>query len=229
VKTLLAIHSWPGANEIVARHWPYFLKQGADEIWGIGTNDNGCKWPEGIQWQNVGRNSYIDGSHLPQRMLDTLTQMLSLDLWNTLILTEYDTVFFNRIPVENLKHCLAGHYAGGPTWGSKANCFYHNPWVFDRNIVMDFVVEGHDAIKEGICPDRHRGQPPAAECSPDVFFAYIAQRLGYTVQDDLWREYSRNDLKDPERLEGARKAYQDGVDIIHGIKTQDELNYITQP
>jgi len=131
--------------------------------------------------------------------------------------------------MEGFHNCLAGHMAGGPTWGSRATCFYHNPWVFDRGIVVDFIKEGQKAISEGICADRQRGQPPVAECSPDVFFAYVAEQLGCEVQDDLWREYSRNDLKDHERLEGARKAYWDGVNIIHGIKTQDELTYITKP
>jgi hypothetical protein len=225
--TLLAIHSYPGGNDAFARHWPFFQNQKADTIFGIGTTDGQCTWPPDINGTlNIGKNSYIDGPHLPNRMIDTVEQMLALE-WQVMILCEYDTLFLNRIKVEKMTEPLASHYAGGPTWGSKASCFYHAPWIWKRDAASEFIVVGTEAIRDGICPDRQRGQPPSAECSPDVFFAYVSEKMpGGSVQKNLWTEYSRNDLKDTGRLEGARKAYREGIDIIHGVKTKEELDYI---
>src|SRR5262252_94019 len=227
--TLLAIHSYPGGNAAMERHWEYFQRQGADEVWGIGTTDGKCKWPQDMKFTlDIGANSYIDGPHLALRLVDTVHTFLPLD-WDILMIAEYDTVFFNRIPVEKMKLGLAGYMAGGKTWGSKAEHFYHNPWLFRREIAPHFVELGRKAIEEGVCPGREPGQAPVPDCSPDVFFGFIAEELALKVQDDLWTEFSRNSLDRPGDLKEAQKAFRAGVDIIHGIKTKHELEYITKP
>jgi len=226
-RTFLAIHSYPGANDTVARHWRYFLRQKAQKIYGIGTEGGGCEWPGGNHTE-IGKNSYIDGPVLPMRMLDTIDFFLPLD-WDILIIAEYDTVIFNRIEVEWMNRCLAGHLAGGKTWESKAEHFYHNPWLFDHGVAEDFVRTGREAIADGICGKKTENAYATPEGSPDVFFGYMAEYLGLDVQDDLWTQYSQNDLKDHARLVGAREAFLNNVDVIHGIKTKDELDYITQP
>lgn len=222
---LLAIMSYPGGNDTMARHWPYFQNQKADWVYGIGTIDGKCQWPEGIRSSlDVGENRYIDGSHLPRRMLDTI-EILLLRPWRVLILTEYDTVFFKPIPAEKVM-TTAAHYAGGQTWGSKAKRFYHNPWVFERQAAIRFLYLGRAALEDGICPERASGQASSPECSPDVFFGYVMEQADIPVQIDLWRQYSRNSLDIQEHLEEARQAYQDGVNVIHGIKTREQLEFI---
>jgi hypothetical protein len=145
--------------------------------------------------------------------------------WDHLMIVEYDTVIFHRIQVEKMTGLLAAHYAGGPTWGSKAKGFYHNPWVFRRIAAYDFVFQGRSAVEKGVCGERGPSSYGNPEASPDVFFAYVAEQMFCDVQSDLWSEFSRNDLKDG-RLALAQQAYRDGVDVIHGIKTEEELHAI---
>lgn len=225
MSTLMAIFSYPGGSDTLQRHWKYFKQQDA-QIWGIGTTDGECRWPDDMtDSMDVGINSYISGSHLPQRMVDTICNLLDVP-WDILILCEYDTLILRPIEVANLAAPLASHCAGNATWGSKVSRFYHNPWVMKRSVAHAFVEAGQKAIDEGICGAPTHNEWARPEGSPDVFFAYVADKLGVTVQDDLWTEYTQNDLKDPDRLAGARAAYWNDIDIIHGVKTKEELAYI---
>jgi hypothetical protein len=217
--------SYPGGNDALKRHWPYFLKSGADKIVGIGPYDGNTEFPSGITQAKVGNNSYIDGPELPQRLIWTLVFCEAHEP-DYVIIAEYDTVFFNPIDPSKMTHYLASHYAGGQTWGSRAKGFYHNPWVFKKSVLAPMIDFGQKAINDGVCGFKSRSELARPEGSPDVFFAYCAQELGLTVQPDLWSEYSRNDLKVPEHLLAAQQAYKEGVDVIHGIKTEAELKYI---
>lgn len=226
MSVLLAIMSYPGGNETLQRHLPYFRRQAPEWIYVISTdNDTQEKPPETFAKRLIMRDSYIDGDHLPLRMIETINDLL-LAPWNILILAEYDTVFFNRIRVEAMEHAVAGHRAGGKTWGSKAEAFYHNPWIFHREAAIKFVAEGREAIKEGICGKKGPDAYGTAEASPDVFFGYVCEKLGLPVQDNLWTQYSQNSFDIPGRLEEAREAVRNGIDVVHGIKTQAELNFI---
>src|SRR5438477_1779678 len=131
MSVLLAVMTCQKCSSTLLRHWPYFLRQQADWYYCITTTDTHCDTPVNVPTISIGRDEYIYGSHLPQRMVDTIKRLLELP-WNILLLTEYDTLFLNRIQVENMAHSVAAHYAGGQTWGSKANGFYHNPWCFTR-------------------------------------------------------------------------------------------------
>ena len=184
MKTLLAVHSYPGANDTIERHWPYFLRQRANFLFGVGTEDGTCRFPKGAASVKIGNDSYINGAVLPKRMLNTLAEFLDLN-WDVMILAEYDTVFFQRINVEQMIKPFAGHYAGGRTWQSKASCFYHNPWVFSRSCVDGFIREGWKAIADGVCGEKTSYHLSDPEGSPDVFFAYVIEQLGCEVEVDL--------------------------------------------
>lgn len=224
---VLCIHSYPGGNSAVERHWDYFMHAGADLVLGIATFDGICRFPETVdEVAQIGCSSYINGPHLPQRLIDTLSYVLEKYDPNFILVAEYDTVIFRRIELENLEKELASHLAGGRTWESKATAFYHNPWLFSRAAAEKFIPAGRAAIDEGICGHITPVAYGTPEASPDVFFGYIAERLELDVQTDLWTEFSRNDLFQRGNLELAREAYLEGVDVIHGIKTQQELEYI---
>jgi hypothetical protein len=222
MSTTLGIFTYPGGNAALARHWPYFLGQGADYNVVITTTEI-CEVPEDVRTLVVGDNRYIEGPHLPNRLLDTMATLL-LRPWSELILCEYDTVFFRPIDLAQL-WTVASYRAGSQTFGSKALSFYHNPWVFTRPVAIAFLARGREEIKNGLCPDRGRGQPSTPECSPDVFFGAICESLQVPVQS-LWYEYSRNDLDRPDYLDEARQAYRNGAQVIHGIKTKEQLNFI---
>ena len=222
---ILLVQSYPGANEAFERHYSYYLKSGADRIVGIGTTDGGCKFPEGCESTIIGKNSYINGSVLPQRLIDTLKYGVTQND-PVICVCEYDTLFFRHLPIERMEHAVAAHYTGGQTWGSKARSFYHGPWVFHREAARRFVECGQDEIDKGICGPLNQPHPHPPECSTDVFFGYVTERHNFTVQDGLWKEFTRNSFDLPGSLEAAREAYRAGVDVIHGCKTKAELDFI---
>ena len=220
----MAFFSYPGANATVQRHWPYFQRQEADWVYGIGTIDGKCEWPEGVHPLDVGEDRYIDGTHLPRRLLDTI-EILLLRPWRVLALLEYDVVIFKSMPFDRVE-TSAAHFAGGQTWGSQARWFAHCPWVFARDTAIRFLKAGREALAEGIVPERASGNPSVPEASPDCFYGYVMDRAGIPFQRDMWQEYSRNSFDVPGHLEEARQAYRDGVSCIHGIKTQEQLDFI---
>jgi len=188
---LLAIHSWSGANEIMARHYPYFLNAGATRIVGIGTDNHLTKFPEGMEVVEIGDDKYLNGDNVVRRLLYTLDWMLTQPETHFCI-AEYDSVFLRKIPEFS---GIGGHLAGFSVWGSKAKCFYHNPWFFDRDFGYALRNEIAKILSEGHCG---YGTP---ESSPDVTFGWASERLGIKVQQVL-HEYSRNSLDTQEYLEG---------------------------
>lgn len=222
---ILLVHSYPGANAAFARHYPYFFKAQADRIVGIGTDDGGCKFPEGCESTIIGKNCYIDGAVLPQRLLDTLKFGIEQND-PVIVVCEYDTLFFNALPIQRMEHAVAAHHAGGSTWGSKSNSIWHNPWVFFREAAQRFVEVGQEAIDEGICGNKNGVSYGAPEASPDVFVGYCVEKYNIPIQGRVWSQFSRNSLDIPGDLGKAREAYRSGVDVLHGAKSERELSYI---
>jgi hypothetical protein len=226
---LLAIQSYTGANSIVARHWPYYLNSGAKEIHGIGTTDGGCVWPSNIPSVLIGENKYMDGKHLPNRLLDTISYCLGTPFSHFAII-EYDTIFFNKVP-EWVG--IAAHLAGGQTWGSKASTFIHNPWFIDRPTAKAILNKGRELVSFdwGTTHTWHASNGTGwgygtTESSPDVFLAWVCEEAGIPVRYDLMKEFSRNSLDRPGAVDEARTARIEGLDVMHGVKTEAELNYI---
>lgn len=232
VNLLLAIHSWSGANEILARHWPYFQNAGASSIVGIGTDGSHrsypeptlakCVFPKGVDdIAIIGDDAYMAGNNLVRRLMETMDWMLGQPpYWpaeDRFAIVEYDTIFLRPVPEFT---GTAAYQAGGPTWGSKAATgFYHNPWLFDRDDGTRLVQQLGHILAEGHCK---YGTP---ESSPDVAFAWACERAGIEVQQ-LLKEYSQNTLDLPHFLDEAREAVRAGAHCIHGVKTAEQLDYI---
>ncbi len=117
-----------------------------------------------------------------------------------------------------MEHAIAAHCAGHHT---NTRAYWHNPWVFMREAAMKFLAEGRKRVSEGIGWN-------TVESSPDVFVGIVCERLGQPIQGNLWKEFSRNSLDCAGDLDRAREAKRSGIDVIHGIKTTDELRYITE-
>lgn len=211
MKVLLAVFTCATCSPALLRHWPYFLKQEADFYYVIATEDKPCSTPEGVARMNIGLDNYIMAAHLPRRMVNAISALLLCD-WDILILAEYDTVFFKHIPVSGLD--CAAHLAGFYPEAA----FYHNPWVFNRETAALFASMGSKRLP--FIQDGSR------EASPDVFFGVVVKETGIEVQS-AWKEFSRNTLENPGDLDLARACYRDGYHVIHGIKTKEELEYIT--
>lgn len=213
---LLAIHSYPSGSGTAKRHWPYFERAGADKIIGVGTVCGYTSWPKGVESVIIGENSYIWEAVLLNRVLDTFEYCLSLP-YDRICIAEYDTVFFNPLP--HLESGMAAHLAGGKPWGLKCNRFFHNPWLVDRQTAHKVIAGGRTLLDER----------EWVGGTPDCFLGWLTERFEIPVKTDLWTEFSRNSLDLPGDLDAAREAYRNGVDVIHGVKNQVELDYIISP
>lgn len=208
---LLAIHSYPDANAGIVRHWPYYEKSGAQKILGIGTTDGRCRWPSGVESVEIGANAYIGGDHLPRRLMNTMRLMLLMP-FDRFCIIEWDCLFFKPMPEFS---GLVGFHAGNRSEGMKAARYHHCPWAFDYET-------GHQWLKKA---DELIGQVDGHECSPDVFFGWVAESAGIEVTQP-WEGFSRNSLDCAGDLESAREHYRKGVTAIHGIKGNHELEFI---
>lgn len=216
VTTCLSVFTCNKGNAALQRHWPCFLRQQADSNYVIATENTHCEIPEGASELKIGVDDYINGAHLPRRLIDSISRLLDKP-WDVLMLAEYDTVIFNRIRVEAMEHAMAAHLAGH----MPAYHFYHNPWVLHREVAEKFIQTGETVIRDGVC------SYGSIESSPDVFFGLVCFMLKMPIQHNLWREFSRNSMTNEGDLELAKACYRDGYDVIHGIKTKEELEYIT--
>lgn len=216
MSVLLAIHSYPGANETFARHLPFYRNSGADKIVGISTNGGECRFPEGIESVEIGNNEYICGPALPARLLDTFEWCLSTE-HDHYIVAEYDVLFFKPIPPFT---GFAAHRAGGKTFGSRPECFVHSPWCCDRPTASRIIYSGRQLIKEGAC---RQGRP---ECSPDVFISLACEMARVKIDHNVWKGFTRNSLDCQGDLEMARQHRVDGCHAMHGVKRESELEFI---
>lgn len=205
---LLAIHSFPGANDCVERHWPHYYLSGATRIVGIGTTDGKCRWPVDCESVNIGKNKYIDGPHLPQRLADTIEWCLTQPE-DRFIIAEYDVLFLGAVPPWTGAML---HRTGGKLPDAKASWFGHNPWCLDRESAARIMHELRAIIQEGHCQSRW------PEASPDVALGYAVDRLKLPFAP-LERMFTRNSLEEAGALDLAVAAVRDGATIIHGCKT----------
>jgi len=213
---LLCIHSYPGANEAITRHWPYFEQSGATRIVGIGTLGGGCEFPcESVE---IGENAYmkIRGSddHLCRRLLDTVKWCLTQPE-DKFAIIEYDTLPLTTMPEwKGISACLTG----GRVNGSIATQFFHNPWLFDRASGETLVRALEEVLPESASYPNN---------SPDLFFGLACERADITVGCNF-KLFTRNRLDDPQDLELACKMAREGVHFIHGVKTEAQFNAITE-
>lgn len=214
---LLCIHSYPGANETMVRHWPNFKKAGATRIAGIGTTDGKCTWPDGLDTVvDIGENSYMKlkgkDDHLCRRLLDTVKWCLTQPE-DHFAIVEYDTLILRKFPHFSGVHA---HLTGGQVNGSKTKHFYHNPWLFDRQAGAALVQ-----AMEGVLPDSQE----YPNNSPDLFFGLAVERAQIEVKC-CFKLFTRNSLDQNGDLELACEQAVDGVHAIHGVKTEEEYNSI---
>ena len=208
---ILAIHTYPGANAAVVRHYPYYENAGADRIIGITTEGGGCQWPTADALE-IGPDSYVRGSHLCDRLIRTIHACLLLQA-SEIIIAQYDKLFFNPIP-RPLPEGRVINGTGGGGIGFRGSAFYHGPWCMGAETAARVVALGNEMITMG---DIEGGWP-------DRFIGWLAEKNGVPVVTDFFRNYTQNTIDNPERIEAARQARLAGVHAIHGIKTKEQLD-----
>lgn len=211
---LLCIHSYPGANETVERHWNNFLLSGASSIVGIGTTDGGCVFS--CPSVNIGENAYLStrekDDHLCRRLLDTVKWCMEQPE-NKFVIAEYDVLFLRKFPKF---HGICAFLTGGQINGSKTNQFFHGPWAWDRQSGPMLISALEAVLGES---------QEYPNNSPDLFFGLACQRFDIQVNCP-WKMFTRNSLDRNGDLELAVQAAKDGVHVIHGCKQGFEFNSI---
>lgn len=210
---VLGLQSYPGANEVVKLFWPWYEKGDFKEIIGIGTSNGSTWFPPGIRTELIGADLYIQGSHLPSRLIRTIEHLMLLNS-DWLAVAEYDVVFCQPIP-RNLPLGLTAHLAGGKPAGCRCNFFVHGPWICDRLTAMEIIRVGNEilAAKE-------------ADPSPDCFLGQVAEVAQLRLHTDILKSYSRNTIDSYEWITEARAARLNGAVSIHGVKSSQVLEEI---
>lgn len=223
MRTLLVILSYAKANDMVERHWPYFLKADCD-IMGVGREGSGCRFPqERLVWTAFyGKDEYVNGSNLPDYHIRAMSCALSLthgedQPYTHFILTEPDAITLKPLPL----HIggLMATYCGGKSHGFLGNAFFHGPWYVDRPTAYRFVDGGkamlHCGLIEQGFPDRFWGLWQELNC------------VKFTPLNPS-HSYSQNRLDRPQYIQEAREAIARGCCYIHGLKLESELQAVTE-
>ena len=226
MKTLLAILSHSGANETVARHWPWFKKAECD-ILGVGRENTVCIWPcaagedlgngaKFIGSVNIGKESGPSGDNHIRRFLDVLTMFVSMGDYSHIIITEYDSLFF-RPPPEHPGWFVA-KVAGYKTPGFNGRRFFHTPWYLNYPSAVSVIGYGETMLRAGL-----------------IEHGYIDRFLGLMV--DLypveWHDtgnttYTQNTIHKPEHIQEVRDMVKRGGWFCHGVKSPEVLAAITE-
>lgn len=216
MKTALFIHSYAAANEMVARHWPYWKRSGWD-IFGVGRIGGKCQWPEPVPSRDIGIDEYINGDNLPCRLLLTYEWFVKdarFKDYTHACIVEPDTIFLKPAPV--MEVAVAAHLSGFRQEGYQAAHFYHCPWWLDRVHALAFIPQACQLIEQG---QIERG-------TPDYFFAWVWETLNIPVYN-LPGTFSQNALDlDVPRILCRDLIRQDQLWFVHGVKTEAQLQEI---
>jgi hypothetical protein len=216
---LAFIHTYPGANHDLRFLWPYFKANGHfDRVIFVTTEGGGCWWPDTTSHVEIGRDSYVAGDHLPRRLTETVEVALRDYKFDRLSISEYDVLFarpfVNDIPDDR----MCGIRVGGQVQGCESHFFMHWPVSASRAVWEKWLPAARQLLKEG----------RIELGSPDLFLALACEVAGIEPYFDAWKGYSRNTIHGPVGAGGrpqadfiaeARKAYQDGVVVFHGVKS----------
>lgn len=225
MRTLLVVLSYSKANEMLVRHWPYFLKADAD-IMGVGREDTDCRFPkERLVWEaKIGKDSYVNGDNLPNMHVRAMSCALSMTYdegadnpqpYTHICLTEPDAIFLKPLPLH--LGGLMATYCGGKSPGFYGNAFFHGPWYVDRYTAEKFVAGGQAMLK---CDLFELG-------FPDRFWGLWQELYGVKFHPlNPAYSYSQNRLDRPQYIQEAREAIARGIGYLHGVKTQEELSAV---
>lgn len=214
MRTLLLIHSYPGATETLKLLWSGFKVLGWDIV-GVETIDGEHEWPEPVNTIKIGLNKYWtqDRRNLARRFTGSLRYFLSTD-YDRVCILEYDTLVLG--PVNLPETGIVTHRAGGQLPDSQAPEFFHTPWMFDRESARTVELMGQQLIMDGTVDYGCHG-------SPDILLGLIVNRLNLP-----WREsgtFSANTING-EYVEKARVARRSGCVLFHGVKTKEQMQSV---
>jgi hypothetical protein len=227
-KTLMAIISSPSDNEMVKRHWPYFLLTGFDIV-GCGTVDGLCEWPEPVMRFDTGQlgKRITNGISAIWGLVPQEIEILKMFLttrYETLVVVEADNVWVTRNPpshpggfiyLVNLMTNLHKGIFATPVYAS-------TPRICDRTTAGHLVHWGEKMIASGDVEywisDRFMMK---AAFVGQIRFQHYPSWTSFPF------DWSGMSVKEAF-IKDARTAIHLGNHVLHGIKTQEQLNQITE-
>lgn len=214
MKTILYIHSYPAARDRVFRHWPFYKRAGWPII-GVGCVDGNHDWPENTPSIQCGFNRRMDETdNLSRKLLGTIEHALNSTDATHFCVIEHDALIFKPAPPHpgGLVATLAFHPP--PEWKMKCQSGYHTPWWMDREAAGKLMAAGLEILKES----------PRDVITPDAFIGLCAERSGCPVHNgNTWSVNSGN-LE--YRKSGCEEAIRTGAWYIHGVKSDDDFNFV---
>lgn len=218
MKPLVAIMSHSGANQIVQRHWPLYLRCGCD-ILGVGREDTECNWPAvGGQFLGairIGKESYATGDNHLTRMLALIEHFLSFKELTHLVVIEYDGIFLAPIPKLHAD-TFYGKVAGGNSPGFRGSMYLHTPWCMDRLAAGRILKYGRAMLKAGLNEQGFL----------DRWFGLMIDLYDLQWRDTGDGTYTQNTIE-PAHYEDFKRALQSGIWYAHGVKTPEALRLVS--
>lgn len=215
MSTLVVILAHKAVNDRVNGGWEWYTLSGCD-ICGVGRM--GSKWGAGLKklvyTMNFGCDSYDDQIQRFLYVLELLLLLPNLLQYSSFCFTEYDVIFPRPLPAHT--GGLVTTPAGSRSQGFAGKTFFHSPWWIDRATAGSMLTFGRRMLVADI---REKG--------------FLDRWIGLMVDlyDIPWtpiRSYTRNTIDNDQAVVEARKALDDGVYLIHGIKTMRQLELVTE-
>lgn len=226
-KTLLAIISAPQDNALVERHWPYFRLTGWD-IMGAGSEDGKCEWPEPVMRLDTGKMgkrvtrgiSAIWG--LCDQELDILEAFLKTK-YEFCAIVESDNVWVRRPPdhpggllyLINLMTNLHPGIFATPVYAS-------TPRICDRETAGHLIHWGRLMMARGdnelFISDRFMMK---VAFTGRIRFQHFPSWTSFPL---MWSGMPVTEAF----IKDARAAIHLGNFCLHGIKTAEQLERITE-
>lgn len=226
-KTLMAIISSPADNELVRRHWPFFKLTGLD-ILGCGTVDGLCEWPEPVMRLDNGQlgkritNGISAIWGLVEQEIQILEAFLTTD-YQFLSIVESDNVWVRKPPdhpggllyLVNLMTNLHPGVFATPVYAS-------TPRICDRETAGHLIHWGRKMIAnndvEYWISDRFMMK---VAFTGRIRFQHFPSWTSFPLQ------WSGMPIQEAF-IKDARAAIHLGNYCLHGIKTQEQLDRITE-
>ncbi len=219
--TVIFIQGHFEANEMIARHMPYWEKADCDLV-GIGRTDKKVIWPSSprlIATHEIGTGGYVEKGKLCERflgMLDLFVERYSPEGYTDVAIVECDAIFVRPLPRHPLTCSMIATPVGGPFPGFLAPKIWHSPYHIDWHLACNMAACGRRMLAVGL---NEKG-------FYDQWIGLIVALHGITVEPGPF--FSCNLIDRPGYVAAARRAIVGGCVYVHGIKTALQLKQVTE-
>lgn len=211
------IQSYPGGSHDLRFLWPWTKRHaGFNDV--LVTGPKGTWHPPEAAFFECGRDAYVDGEHLPKKLVDSVEAGLRMFPQATWITVEEYDCWHPRDFVRSVPEgVMCGLRCGGQIQGCESHFYMHWPVSATR-----VTWERWPPFARMLLNQRRYELG-----TPDAFLALACEVAGIAPKFDCWHGFSRNTIhglnpanpNQPDFLPAARQAYLDGAVAFHGVKS----------